>query len=89
MAEHRWMKRREPGLTLSATGGRRDIHLLDFLDDRWVISIPVNGPLSIWDTRESPPKLCELASYSFQRQAFSAAVAVDPHQGDIIIGLRE
>ena len=84
MAELRWLERREPGLVLSE---RSSVRLLDFLDDRWIISIPPSGPPTIWDTREEPPKLREPTSRSFWDAIWSATVAVDPHQGDIVIGL--
>ncbi|KAF9649209.1 hypothetical protein BDM02DRAFT_1948733 [Thelephora ganbajun] len=90
MVEHWWLKERKAVFTLPAMNS--SYRLLDFLDDRWVISIPVNGSPVIWDTREIPPKLyqlCESTSHAFRTETSGATVAVDPHQGDIIIGLRK
>ena len=85
-AERRWPKRREPALTLFTMEDSSICHL-DFLDDRWIICIPWDGPLMIWDVQENPPKLCELTPDPFYRTG-KAAVAVDPHQGDIVIVLQ-
>ena len=87
--EHRWLKRREPSLTLPAVGRQFNIRLLEFLDDRWIVSIPTIGSLTIWDIQESPPKLCESASRFPGGEIRGATVVVDPDQGDIIIGLRK
>lgn len=91
--ERQWLKRRGPGLTLlamdEALGMHLRLRLLGFLDDRWVVSIPAKGPPTIWDTQENPPKLWEPTSYPFQDETMDAAVAVDPHKGDIIVGLRK
>jgi len=81
-----WLKWRGPGLTLLASVRLR---LLGFLDDRWVISIPALGPPTIWDTQENPPKLWETMLYDFQDETLDATVAVDPHKGDIVMGLRK
>ena len=67
------------------------INLLGFLDDRWVISIPTTGPPTIWDTQRDPVtlyKLSESASHFFQDETSNATAVIDPHQGDIVIGLR-
>ena len=87
-AEHRWLKRRESRVIHRARIDQSDISLLDFLDDRWVVSVPSNGPPIILDTRENPPKLCKWTSRSFQYGAWRPIAAVDPHQGDIIIAAR-
>lgn len=90
MAEYWWLKRRDPDFTSFAREGHSNIRLLDFLDDRWVISIPAIGLPSIWDTLENPPKLCKLSEsmlHSFQDKTIDALAAVDPCRGDIIIGL--
>ena len=92
IAEYRWLKRRGPGLTLYANDEPSNIRHLDFLDDRWIISIPATDLPVIWDTLENPPKLCELdlpMPYRFHYETFDAKVALDPHEGDIIIGLRK
>ena len=62
-----------------------NILVLEFLDDRWLIFIPVNGSPIIWDTQENPPKLCEFTSHHYE--TWDAAVGVDPCQGDIVIVL--
>ena len=82
---HRWLKWRGPGLTILTSTRLR---LLSFLDDRWIVSIPMKGPPTIWDTQENPPKLWE-TSYNFQDTVLAATAAVDPHTGDIIVGLRK
>ena len=84
--EYRWLKWRGPGLTLLASTRLR---LLDFLDDRWVVSIPAKGPPTIWDTQENPPTLWEPTSYPFRDEILEATAAVDPQKGDIIMGLRK
>ena len=84
--ENQWLKRREVGLTTSTIWGNFNIRFLNFLHDRWVLSIPNKGPPTIWDTRESPPKLCKRVLPSFR--GFTLA-AVDPHQGDTIIAVWE
>ena len=83
---HLWQKLRGPCLTLLARGY---IRLLGFLDDRWAVPIPAEGPPTIWDTQEYLPKLCETTSHPFQDETLDATVAVDPHKGDIIMGLRK
>ena len=91
VAEHRWLKPRGASLTLLSVNKHSKIHLLDFLDDRWVISVLSTGP-TIWDTREHPPKLCKLsvsAPHAFWDPIVDAVAGVDPHQGDVIIGLRK
>lgn len=85
------MKPRGASLTLLSVNKHSKIHLLDFLDDRWVISILSTGP-TVWDTREHPPKLCELSvsvPHGFWDHIVDAVAGVDPHQGDVIIGLRK
>ena len=89
MVEHQWLKKREHVLTLPAVNEHPSIRFLDFLDDRWVVSVPAKGPPAIWDTRENPPKLLESPSHSFHDEIRGAVVTVDPHQGNIIIGLRQ
>ena len=89
MVEHQWLKRREHTLTLYAIFEHSWTRLLDFLDDRWVIHIPTLGLPTIWDTRENPPKLLELPSRYFLDGSWDATTAVDPRQGDIIIGLQK
>ena len=84
--ERRWLKRREPGLLLFAMEEGSSIRLLDFLDDRWIVSIPSNGPPIIWDTHKNTPSLCVPMSHSYE--TLDAAVAVDPLQGDVVIVLR-
>ena len=92
-AENQWLKRREAGLTLPRMNDHTiPIYLLDFLDDRWIISIPARGLPAIWDTHENPPKLCKLhesASGFFQAGTIDVEAAVDPHQGDVVIWLRK
>lgn len=85
--EKQWLRRRGPGLPLSAMCEGTTVRFLGFLDDRWVISVPSIGPPAIWDTRESPPKLCESTSRLFLREIRTASVVVDPSQDDIVIGL--
>jgi len=91
MVERRWLERRHPYL-MPLTGDRQTIiRLLQLLDDRWVISIRATGLPAIWDILEDPPqpyKLSESASHCFQDGAMRAVAAVDPHQGDVIIGFR-
>jgi len=92
MAERRWLKRRDPGLTLFTGDKHSRIRFLHILDDRWVIIIPETGPPAIWDARENPPKpykLPESMLYAFQDETIDATAAIDPYQGDIIIGLRK
>ena len=86
VVEHQWLKQRKPSSTLSLVEDSNICHL-DILDDRWIICIPSGGPLMIWDTQENSPKLCELTPNPFYRTG-NAAVAVDPHQGDIVIVLQ-
>ena len=83
------MKRREPRMILHSGAGHSNIHLLNFLDDRWIISIPLGGLTVIWDTREDPPKLYKCTSDSLQGGVWDAAVTVDPCQGDIIIAVTQ
>jgi len=92
VVERQWLERRGPSLTLLAMDEAPDhirLRFLGFLDDRWVVSIPTKGSPTIWDTQENPPKLWEPTSYPFQDETMDAAVAVDPHNGDIIMGLRK
>lgn len=89
MAERQWLKRRYPSLILFAGDKHSRVRLLDILDDRWVIIIPEKHPPAIWDTRENPPKsykLSESMLHAFQGETIDTAAAIDPHQGDIIIG---
>jgi hypothetical protein len=91
IAEYQWLKRRGVGVRLSTTDERSSICLLGFLDDRWIISVPTIGPPAAWDTREDPPmlyKLSESVSRFFRDETPHAATVIDPHKGDIIIGLQ-
>ena len=89
--EHQWLKRRGVSLTASTMCGNFNIRFLNFLHDRWVLSIPNEGPPTIWDTRENPPKLCDPKLCERVLPSFRgfALAAVDPHQGDTIIAVRE
>ena len=93
MTDGQWLKRREVYRRLPRMGARSSpTTLLDFLDDRWIICVPVRGLPSIWDTQQDPPKLCgfhESVSLIFHTEIEDADAAVDPHQGDIIIWLRK
>lgn len=86
--ERQWMRWREPGLTLSVMDEHFYIRLLDFLDDRWIISAPSGGPPTIWDARENPPKLYE-RMLPFRGAVWGTTAAANPHQGGTIIALRE
>ena len=93
MADGQWLKQREVHLRLPRMNAQSDpTALLDFLDDRWIICIPVRGLPAIWDTQEDPPKLCgfhKSALLLFQTDIADADAAVDPDQGDIIMWLRK
>jgi len=89
IAERGWMKQRDPSLTLPTGDKRYTIRSLHVLDDRWAVIIPGTGPHVIWDIQENPPKpykLPEPVSSAFQDEAGGARAAIDPYQGDIIIG---
>jgi len=91
MAEFQRLKWWKAKVKLSATNVRSYIPLLEFLNDRWVISVPEIGPPTIWDAQEDLPvlyKLPESASHFFRDETLAAGAVVDPHQGDIIIALR-
>ena len=88
--ERQWLKQREPDPTLPAMGRQSGIRfrvLLEFLDDRWIVSIPTIGPPTIMDTREHPPKSYELMPQSSLDETQEATAVVDLDQGDIIIVL--
>jgi len=91
MVGRRWLEKRGPGFILLAMAEVLSIRLrfLGFMDDRWIVCIPATGPPTIWDTRENPPKLWEPPSAAFQHGTWNPAVAVDPHDGNIIMGLRK
>lgn len=87
--EDQWLKRRDPRVILRTRSRHAGIVLLDFMDDRWIISIPQSGPPIIWDAREDPPKLCKWTSNFLRGGTKNALVTVDPHQGDMIIAAWE
>lgn len=88
-AERGWMKQRDPSLAPSTRDESYTIRSLHVLDDRWVVIIPGTGLPAIWDIQENPPKpykLPESVSSAFQDDTGDAKAAIDPYQGDIIIG---
>ena len=89
VAERRWLKRRGPSSTLLARG-RGKICLQAVLDDKWVVIIPEKGTPTIWDIRDDPPKSRHISKSMlsiFEGRVLEATAAVDPSQGDIVIGL--
>ena len=84
--EQQWLKRRQHSWTFCVMRGHAWTRRLDFLDDRWIIYIPTQGPPTIWDTRENPPKSFELTACPFLGVTWDATAVVDPHRGDVIIG---
>lgn len=83
--EDQWLKRRDPRVIPRTMFEYADTILLDFLDDRWIISIPKSGQTIIRDAQENPPKLCKWTSNILRGGTQNAVATVDPHQGDIII----
>ena len=89
VAEHCWLRLRRPGLMVSSMNKcSHNLQAVEFLEDRWVISIPTTSQPVILDTQENPPKLYEPTSYpSFNEAVWAASVVVDPRQDGIIVGL--